>query len=136
MQPLSLCLLICSPPTERVEQQPPQAEDPVQGDFKTIQVALDSLRFEFEGGRRNRVLQRQKNHVVYRLLQKRLAAAKEIEAREVKKKEDMIKCVLLEKLLRQAGREVDEEEPEQREEQQQEEREEEQEQHDVHDEEV
>lgn len=127
-----------------MEQQPPQAEDPVQDDFKTIQVALDSLRFEFEGGRRNRVLQRQKNHVVYRLLQKRLAAAKEIEAREVKKKEDMIKCVLLEKLLRQAGREVDEEEPEQqeeqqqeeREEQQQEEREEEQEQHDVHDEEV
>ena len=130
---------------ERVEQQPAQAEDPVQGNFETIQVALDSLRFEFEGGRRNRVLQRQKNHVVYRLLQKRLAVAKEIEAREVKKKEDMIKCVLLlEKLLRQAGREVDEEEPEQqeerqqeeREEQQQEEREEEQEQHDVHDEEV
>ena len=117
-----------------MEQQPPQAEDPVQGDFKTIQVALDSLRFEFEGGRRNRVLQRQKNHVVYRLLQKRLAAAKEIEAREVKKKEDMIKCVLLlEKLLRQAGREVDEEDPEQQQEQQQEEREEE-EQHDVHDE--
>ena len=49
-------------------------------------------------------------------MQKRLAAAKEIEAREVKKKEDMIKCVLLlEKLLRQAGREVDEEEPEQQE---------------------
>ena len=128
-----------------MEQQPAQAEDPVQGNFETIQVALDSLRFEFEGGRRNRVLQRQKNHVVYRLLQKRLAAAKEIEAREVKKKEDMIKCVLLlEKPLRQAGREVDEEEPEQqeerqqeeREEQQQEEREEEQEQHDVHDEEV
>ena len=117
-----------------MEQQPPQAEDPVQGDFKTIQVALDSLRFEFEGGRRNRVLQRQKNHVVYRLLQKRLAAAKEIEAREVKKKEDMIKCVLLEKLLRQAGREVDEEDPEQQQEQQQEEREEEQEQHVVHDE--
>ena len=129
-----------------MEQQPAQAEDPVQGDFKTIQVALDSLRFEFEGGRRNRVLQRQKNHVVYRLLQKRLAAAKEIEAREVKKKEDMIKCVLLlEKLLRQAGREVDEEEPEQRQEEErqeerqeerEEQREEEQEQHDVHDEEV
>ena len=76
---------------------------------------------------------------------KRLAAAKEIEAREVKKKEDRIKCVLLlEKPLRQAGREVDEEEPEQQEEQRQEERqeereeqrEEEQEQHDVHDEEV
>ena len=99
-----------------MEQQPAQAEDPVQGNFETIQVALDSLWFEFEGGRRNRVLQRQKNHVVYRLLQKRLAAAKEIEAREVKKKEDMIKCVLLlEKLLRQAGREVDEEEPEQQE---------------------
>ena len=128
-----------------MEQQPAQAEDPVQGNFETIQVALDSLRFEFEGGRRNRVLQRQKNHVVYRLLQKRLAAAKEIEAKEVKKKEDMIKCVLLlEKLLRRAGREVDEEEPEQQEEQQQEEqeeqqqeeREEEQEQHDAHDEEV
>ena len=128
-----------------MEQQPAQAEDPVQGNFETIQVALDSLRFEFEGGRRNRVLQRQKNHVVYRLLQKRLAAAKEIEAREVKKKEDRIKCVLLlEKPLRQAGREVDEEEPEQQEEQRQEERqeereeqrEEEQEQHDVHDEEV
>ena len=99
-----------------MEQQPAQAEEPVQGNFESIQVALDSLRFEFEGGRRNRVLQRQKNHVVYRLLQKRLAAAKEIEAREVKKKEDMIKCVLLlEKLLRQAGREVDEEEPEQQE---------------------
>ena len=128
-----------------MEQQPAQAEDPVQDNFETIQVALDSLRFEFEGGRRNRVLQRQKNHVVYRLLQKRLAAAKEIEAKEVKKKEDMIKCVLLlEKLLRRAGREVDEEEPEQQEEQQQEEqeeqqqeeREEEQEQHDAHDEEV
>lgn len=107
-----------------MEQQPAQAEDPVQGNFETIQVALDSLRFEFEGGRRNRVLQRQKNHVVYRLLQKRLAAAKEIEAREVKKKEDMIKCVLLlEKLLRQAGREVDEEEPEQRQKEQRQEEE-------------
>ena len=38
------------------------------------------------------------------------------EAKVVKKEEDMIKCVLLlEKLLRQAGREVDEEEPEQQE---------------------
>ena len=37
------------------------------------------------------------------------------EAKGVKKEEDMIKCVLLERLLRRTGREVDEEEPEQQE---------------------
>ena len=45
------------------------------------------------------------------------------EAKVVKKEEDMIKCVLLERLLRRTGREVDEEEPEQRQKEQRQEEE-------------
>ena len=45
------------------------------------------------------------------------------EVKVVKKEEDMIKCVLLERLLRRTGREVDEEEPEQRQKEQRQEEE-------------